>query len=48
MTAVEGKRNVYSNLIGKPETNRPLRRPRKKRSYNIKKDLYEVGREGVL
>ena len=34
-------------LIGNPEANRQLRRPRNKRKYDIKKDLKEVGREGV-
>jgi hypothetical protein len=47
MTRVEGKRNIYRDLSGKPEANRPLRRPRNKLKYNIKEDLKEVGREGV-
>jgi hypothetical protein len=41
MTLVEGNRNVYGDLIGKPEANRPLRRSRNKRKYIIKKDLKE-------
>jgi len=45
--AGEGKRNVDRDLIGKPDKNRKLRRTRNKRKYNIKKDLMEVGREGM-
>jgi hypothetical protein len=47
MTLVEGKRNVYRDWIGKPETNRPLGRPEHKRKYNIKKDLKEIRREDI-
>jgi len=36
-------RGVYRVLVGKPEGNRPLRRPRRKREDNIKMDLQEVG-----
>jgi hypothetical protein len=46
MTPVEGKRNVYRDLIGIPEANRPLRRSRNKRKYNIKKDIKQVGLGG--
>jgi hypothetical protein len=30
-------------LVGKPEGTRPLRRPRRRWEYNIKRDLQEVG-----
>jgi hypothetical protein len=33
------KRNAYRLLVGKPEGKRPLRRPRRRRVYNIKMDL---------
>jgi hypothetical protein len=39
---VEG-RGVYRDLAGKPEGNRPLRRPRRNWDDNIKMDLEEVG-----
>jgi hypothetical protein len=29
-------KNIYRNLLGKPEGRRPLGRPRKKRKYNLK------------
>jgi hypothetical protein len=37
------KRNVYRLLIGKPEGNRPLGRPRCMWIDNIKMDLLEIG-----
>jgi hypothetical protein len=37
------KRNVYRILVGKPEGNRPLGRPRRKWIDNIKLDLVEIG-----
>jgi hypothetical protein len=37
------KRNVYMLLVGKPEGNRPLGRPRRRWVNNIKIDLREVG-----
>jgi hypothetical protein len=37
------KRNVYRLLVGKPEGNRPLGRPRRMWIYNIKIDLLEIG-----
>jgi hypothetical protein len=37
------KRNVYRLLVGKPERNRPLRRPRRKWIDNIKMNLLEIG-----
>ena len=38
----EGRR-VYRVLVGKPETKRPLGRPRRRGEDNIKMDLQEVG-----
>jgi hypothetical protein len=37
------KRNAYRLLVGKPEGNRPLGRPRHRWLDNIKRDLGEVG-----
>jgi hypothetical protein len=37
------KRNVNRLLVGKPEGKRPLRRPRRRWIYNIKKDFLEIG-----
>jgi hypothetical protein len=37
------KRNVYRLLVGKPEGNRPLGRPRRRWIDNIKMDLLEMG-----
>jgi hypothetical protein len=37
------KRNVYRILVGKPEGNRPLGRPRRMWVNNIKMDLREIG-----
>jgi hypothetical protein len=36
-------RGVYGVLVGKPESKRPLRRPRLRWEDNIKMDLQEVG-----
>jgi hypothetical protein len=36
------KRNVYRWLVGKPEGNRPLGRPRRRWMDNIKMDLLEI------
>ena len=41
------KRGVYKILVGKPETKRPLGRPRRRWEDNIKMDLQEVGCEDV-
>jgi len=41
------RRGVYTVLVGKPEGNRPLGRPRPLWEYNIKMDLQEVGCGGV-
>jgi hypothetical protein len=37
------KRNMYRILVGKPEGNRPLGRPRRRWIDNIKMDLLELG-----
>jgi hypothetical protein len=37
------KRNAYRILVGKPEGNRPLGRPRRRWVDNIKIDLREIG-----
>jgi hypothetical protein len=37
------KRNVYRLLVGKPEGQRPLGRPRRRWIDNIKMDLLEIG-----
>jgi len=36
-------RNKYKILVGKPEGNRPLGRPRYGREDNIKMDLWKIG-----
>jgi hypothetical protein len=36
------KRNAYRILVGKPEGNRPLGRPRRWRKENIKMDLRKI------
>jgi hypothetical protein len=41
------KRNVYRLLVGKPEGERPLGRPRCRWVDNIKMDLLEIGWGGV-
>jgi hypothetical protein len=41
------KRNAYRILVGKPEGNRPLGRPRRRWVDNIKMDLREIGWDGV-
>jgi hypothetical protein len=40
-------RNAYRILVGKPEAKRPLGRPRRRRVYNIKMDLREIGWDGM-
>jgi hypothetical protein len=42
---MEEKRNAYRILVGKPEGNRPLGRPRRRGVNNIKIDLREIGCE---
>jgi hypothetical protein len=36
------KRNAYRLLVGKPERERPLRKPRRRWEDNIKMDLREI------
>jgi hypothetical protein len=40
-------RGLYRVLVGKPEGKRPLGRPGLIWEYNIKRDLQEVGCEGM-
>ena len=40
---MEQFRNAYRVLVGKPESKRPLGRPRRRWEYNIKMHLREVG-----
>ena len=44
MARMEEGRGVHKVLVGKPEGNRPLGRPRCRLEDNIKMDLQEVGR----
>jgi hypothetical protein len=37
------ERKVYKVLVGKPEGNRPLGRPRGRREKGIRMDLEEIG-----
>jgi hypothetical protein len=41
-------RCVYRVLVGKPESRRPLGRPRRRREDNIKLDLREIGIDGAI
>jgi hypothetical protein len=41
------KRNAYRILVGKPEGQRLLGRPRRRWVGNIKMDLREIGWDGV-
>ena len=43
MQSMGERRGVYRVLVGQPEGNRPLGRPRCKSEDNIKVDLQEVG-----
>ena len=47
MTRMGESRGVYRVLVGKPEGNRPLGRPRRRWKDNIKMDIQEVGCEGM-
>jgi hypothetical protein len=40
-------RNAYKILVGKPEENRPFRRPRRKWEGNIRIGIRETGWKGV-
>jgi hypothetical protein len=42
VTRMGERRGVYRVLVGKPEEERPLERPRRRWDTNIKKDLQEV------
>ena len=44
MARMEEGRGVHKVLVGKPEGNRTLGRPRRRWEDNIKMDLEEVGR----
>jgi hypothetical protein len=44
---MEGMRNAYKVLVGKPEGERPVGRPRCRWEDNIRIDLREVVWEGV-
>jgi hypothetical protein len=39
--------NAYRILVGKPEGNRPLGRPRSRWVYNIKMEFKEIGCDGM-
>jgi hypothetical protein len=41
------RRGIYRYLLGKPEGNRPLGRPRHRWEDNIKMNLQEVGGGGM-
>jgi hypothetical protein len=41
------ERGVYRVLVGKPEGNRPMERPRRRWEDNIKMDLQEEGCSGM-
>jgi hypothetical protein len=41
------KTGVYRVLVGKPDSKRPLGKPRRRWEDNIKMDLQEVGCEGM-
>jgi hypothetical protein len=43
VTRMWAKRNVYRLLVGKPEGNKPLGRPRRRWVDGIKTDLVEIG-----
>jgi hypothetical protein len=44
---VRKKRNAYSVLVRKPETQRPLGTPRRSRRKNIEMDLKQIRRESM-
>jgi hypothetical protein len=41
--STNAERNAYRILVGKPEGERPLERPRRRWMDNIKMDLREIG-----
>jgi hypothetical protein len=40
-------RDVYRVLVGRPESKRPLGRPRRRWEYNINMDFREIGIDGT-
>jgi hypothetical protein len=44
---MEERTSVYKALVGRPEGERPLERPRRSREDNIKMDLQEMGYGGM-
>jgi hypothetical protein len=47
VASVGEKRNASKVLVGRPERNRPLQRPRRRWEDNIKMDLREIGWSSV-
>jgi hypothetical protein len=47
VACMEEERKVYKVLVGKPEGNRPLGRPRRRWEDGIRMDLWEIGFGGV-
>jgi hypothetical protein len=46
-STISVKVNMCRLLIGKPEGNRPLGRPRRRWVHNIRMDIIEIGLDGV-
>jgi hypothetical protein len=44
---MEEGRGIYRVLVVRPESKRPLGRPRRRWEYNIKIDLREIGIDGA-
>jgi hypothetical protein len=44
---MEEGRAVYRSLVGKPESKRPVGRPRRRWEDNIKMDVREIGMDGT-
>jgi hypothetical protein len=47
VACMRDKRNTYTALVGKPEGQRPLGRPRHGSEDDTKIDLIEIGLEGM-
>jgi hypothetical protein len=47
VTRMGERRNAYRILVGKPEDKRPLGRPRRRWTNNIKMHLREIGWDGT-
>jgi hypothetical protein len=45
--STDGEKNAYRILVGKPEGNRPLGRPRRRWENNNRMDLREIGWGGM-